>query len=141
MDIEFANAGTLDTNGTGWLIGFGDWTKAIETGGTALRCMPENALARNLQVKWMIHPAGDDRGTRKPISVGRSISILASESGRFRLEFSPDANFPEGRTECYTLEKHGDLVIWGENIYHRWFVEAACTIITIRWTPVESVDA
>jgi hypothetical protein len=136
MDIEFANASTLDTNNTGWFIGFSDWVKATLADGVDLRFMPKEALARTIHVKWMNHPAGDPRGTEKPPSEGRTISILVSEQGRFRIEFSPDGDFESEKAVRHTLQKHGDFVIWGEQIHHRWFVDEACTILTIRWIPV-----
>ena len=68
MDIEFGNAGAINTNGTGWFIGFSEWAKANLAGVTDLRYMPKDALARTLHVKWMDHPANDDRGTVKPPS-------------------------------------------------------------------------
>ncbi|EKV00424.1 hypothetical protein Lepto7375DRAFT_2538 [Leptolyngbya sp. PCC 7375] len=30
MDIEFGNLDNLDTNGTGWFIGFSDWTMPVQ---------------------------------------------------------------------------------------------------------------
>ncbi|HIK14183.1 MAG TPA: hypothetical protein IGS53_02610 [Leptolyngbyaceae cyanobacterium M33_DOE_097] len=136
MDIEFGNVGELNTKHTGWFIGFSDWTRTNAVGTPNLRYMAQDALARTLHAKWMLHPAGDDRGIAKPPSEGRTISILVSESGRFQLEFSLDEQFAEAQTRRYTLQRHGDFIIWGENIYHRWFVEQACTILTLRWVPV-----
>lgn len=136
MDVEFGNAGTLNTNSTGWFVGFSDWTKANMNGVSDLRFMPKDALAHTLHVKWMAHPVNDDRGTTKPPSEGRTLSVLVSESGKFRLEFSTHENFLAEQRVEYTLQSHGDFVIWGENIYHRWFVDAASTILTLRWVPV-----
>ena len=136
MDIEFGNAGALDTNGTGWFIGFSDWARANVAGVPDLRFMAKGALAHTIHAKWMAHPKGDDRGTAKPPSDGRTLSILVSESGRFRLEFSGDGTFPAGRVVAHTLERHGDFVIWGTNLHHRWFVDEACVVLTFRWVPV-----
>lgn len=136
MDIEFGNAGTVDTQGTGWFIGFSPWTKSGPDAAGALRHMPQETLARTLHVKWMEHPAGDDRGQAKPPSQGRTISLQVSPTGQFRLEFSRQATFPADDVARYTLARHGDFVIWGENLYHRWFVDAPCTVLTIRWIPV-----
>lgn len=136
MDIEFGNVGALDTKGTGWFIGFSDWTKTNAAGVANLRFMAQDTLAHTIHAKWMVHPVHDDRGAAKPPSEGRTISILVSESGRFRLEFSLDERFGMAQTLRHTLEQHGDFVIWGKNIYHRWFVDQACTILTLRWVPV-----
>ena len=137
MDIEFGNAGALDTNDTGWFLGFSDWARANIAGVADLRFMAKNSLAHTIHAKWMAHPKGDDRGVAKPPSDGRTISILVSESGTFRLEFSADKNFPAGQVTAHTLQKHGDFVIWGEGIHHRWFVDEACVILTFRWIPVQ----
>lgn len=140
MDIEFGNAGTLDTHGTGWFIGFSDWTKSSADQSRAqspsLRYMPQGGLAHTIHAKWMVHPAHDDRGTHKPPSQGRTISILVSERGLFRIEFAPDERFDPSASSAYTLKAHGDFVIWGEGLHHRWFVDEECTILTLRWVPV-----
>jgi hypothetical protein len=135
MDIEFNNAAELDTNGTGWFIGFSEWAKARVSGMTDLRYLPQNQRSHTLCVKWMRHPAQDPRGGAKPISVGRSLSLLVSETGRFRVEFSQDSKFPASAIVRHTLTKHGDFVAWGENLYHRWFAIEDSTILTLRWIP------
>ncbi|HEY2155542.1 MAG TPA: hypothetical protein VGH33_07925 [Isosphaeraceae bacterium] len=135
MKIEFGNASELDTRGTGWFVGFGTWTK---DGQLDLRHVPEAARSRGLCLKWMDHRAGDPRGVGKPPSEGRTLSILASDSGRFRLEFSDDPNFLEGRTVCHTLARPGDFVAWGKGLHHSWFVDDDCTVVTLRWIPEPS---
>jgi hypothetical protein len=88
-----------------------------------------------LCMKWMMHRAHDPRGAAKPPSTGRSLSILVSETGCFRLEFSEHPDFPKGQIVSHTLKKHGDFVIWGANLHHRWFADEDCTILTLRWSP------
>ncbi len=132
MEIEVGNASELDTRGTGWFVGFGTWTR---DGQLDLRHVPEQARSRGLCLKWMDHPAGDPRGVGKPPSEGRTLSILASDGGRFRIEFSDDPEFPAGRTVRHTLARRGDFVAWGEGLHHRWFVDRDCTIVTLRWVP------
>lgn len=141
MDIEFHNAGDLDTGDTGWFIGFSEWAKAGLPGVPDLRYIPKDRRSRGLCMKWKRHPAQDPRGAAKLPSVGRSVSILVSESGRFRLEFSARRDFPENQTAYYTLANHGDFVVWGGNLYHRWFVDEDCTILTLRWIPEEEAHA
>ncbi len=136
MDIEIGNLEVMDTNGTGWFIGFSDWTKTNASDFPGLRFMAEDALARTIHAKWMTHEVGDNRGVAKPPSEGRTISILVSEGGKFRLEFSPDGHFAPSQTRQHTLQQYGDFVIWGEKVYHRWFVLQACTILTLRWVPL-----
>ncbi len=135
MDVEFGNAGDLDTLGTGWFLGFSEWTRATPPGVSPLRFMPRDRRSHTLCMKWMTHPEGDPRGAAKPPSEGRTISILASERGRFRIEFSEHEDFPEGGTTSVTLARHGDFAVWGEALHHRWFADEEATILTLRWVP------
>jgi hypothetical protein len=139
VDIEFNNVARLDTNSTGWFVGFSDWTKAKLAGRRDLRYMQQGQHSRGLFMKWMQHPAHDPRGTGKAPSVGRTLSILVSEAGCFQLEFSKHPDFSANQVTRYTLKSHGDFVIWGADFYHRWFVDAACTILTVRWVPDDNI--
>jgi len=141
MDVEFNNVANLDTGGTGWFIGFSDWASARLPGVSDLRYMPAELRSHSLCMKWMTHPAGDPRGVAKPPSMGRTLSVMVSDAGRFRLQFARDQKFSKGQMRCYTLRRQGDFVIWGENLHHRWQVEEACTILTLRWVPDEFDDA
>lgn len=132
MDIEFNDAGRLDTQGTGWFIGYGDW---IHESSPLLRYMPPRLRAQTLSMKWMQHRKGDPDGGDKPPSEGRTVSLLVSEHGRFRLQFSNQPDFPKHATIEHVLEKHGHFSAWGEGIYHRWFVDEDCTLLTLRWIP------
>jgi len=141
VEIESGNTASVDTQGTGWFIGFSEWTRNAPSDGhhhpaADLRFMPRETQAQSLQVKWMVHPVGDPRGESKPISNGRTISILVSETGRFHLEFAPDAGFDPARVERHLLRRHGDFLIWGAGLHHRWWVEETCTILTLRWVPI-----
>lgn len=135
MDVEFNNAAGLNTEGTGWFIGFSEWTKANTPGIPDLRYMPQDQRLHTLCVKWMQHPAGDPRGGAKPMSNGRSVSIMVSESGRFRVAFCERPDFPEARILRHTLTRQGDFVAWGANLYHRWTAIEDSTILTLRWVP------
>lgn len=130
MDIEFGNAGSVDTEGSGWFLGFSDWTKA---NNSYLRYIQQNTDLRSLCVKWFAHKKGNPNGESKPISEGRTISILVSTNGRFRLEFSSAPDFRQNEVKSFILKEHGDFVIWGSNLYHRAFGEEDSTILTIRW--------
>ena len=135
MDIEFGDANAVDTQGTGWFVGFGPWTRVAGEGGRSLRHIPEDRPSTGVCMKWMRHPAGDPRGAGKPVSVGRTVSILVSEGGRFRLELSEAADFPEAATERVTLERAGQFCAWGPGLHHRYAVDRDCTILTLRWVP------
>ena len=130
QNVEFGNAGDLDTHGTGWFVGFSDWTRKPPA---QLRHVPAEDLAAGLCIKWFSHPAGNPNGEYKPLSEGRTMSILVSPSSEFRIEFSASDDFAKDIV-AHTLRRHGDFVIWGPGLFHRAFgVQAAC-ILTVRWS-------
>ena len=131
MQIEFGNAGEVDTGGTGWFIGFSDWC----AGGAGLRHMPEQLDARGLCVKWYAHPAGDPNGEAKPVSAGRSLSMLVGAPSAFKLEFAPTPAFAPHETVTHVLQRPGDFAAWGAGVYHRAYGVQAATILTLRWAP------
>jgi len=132
MEIEFGNASEVETNGTGWFIGFSQWAK---TESPSLRHMPAELASTGLCVKWFLHNAGDPNGEPKPVSEGRTISILVGQPSEFKIEFSKSAAFEPSDTTTFVLRRPGDFVIWGPGIYHRAFgLQHAC-ILTIRWLP------
>jgi hypothetical protein len=133
MRVEFGNVKNLDTQSTGWFIGFSDWTKFDPSDGSALRFVPPEAQLKGLCVKWMQHHVNDARGFNKPISTGRTMSLLISEVGGFRLEFSLEKIFQTDEKKSYLLQEQGDFVIWGSQLYHQAIVEKESTILTIRW--------
>ena len=138
MDIEVGNAGDLDTRGTGWWIGFSDWTK---DGGANLRHMPAQAAARGVSAKWYAHPAGHPNGEPKPISEGRSLSLLVGAPGEFRIDFSRDPAFPPDRSVSHVMRRPGDFIAWGPGLYHRSFGLRDSTILTLRWVPEDGANA
>jgi 2'-5' RNA ligase len=132
LGLEIGNAGELDTRGTGWWIGFSDWTR---DGGANLRHMPAGLAALGMSAKWYDHPAGHPNGEAKPISEGRSVSLLVGEQGGFRIDFSRDAAFPTGRTFTRVMRRRGDFVAWGGGLHHRAFGLEDSSILTLRWVP------
>ncbi|WP_151637609.1 hypothetical protein [Noviherbaspirillum aerium] len=135
MDIEFGHLDGIDTQGTGWFLGFSDWVRDSSNEAGGLRYMPSDRRSHTLAMKWMRHAAGDPRGSGKPVSEGRTISILVGMPGRFRLQFSEYPDFPEESIAEYLLETNGHFCLWGEGIHHRYTVEEGCTILTLRWIP------
>lgn len=132
LPVEFGNAHDLDTHETGWMIGFSDWTK---DDSHHLRHVPAGTWSAGLCVKWFCHAEGDPNGEDKPISVGRTMSILVSESSEFRIDFSADPAFPPESTLVHTLRHQGDFLIWGPGVHHRAFGLKPATIMTVRWEP------
>lgn len=137
LPVEFGRADDLDTRGTGWMIGYSDWARQAPHD---LRFMPRDAASTGLCVKWFRHPAGDPSGQDKPLSTGRTMSMLVSGRSEFRIEFSHDPAFPPARTVSHTLREHGDFVVWGPGVYHRAFGVEAATILTVRWEPAAPAD-
>jgi hypothetical protein len=132
LDVEFGNAGDLDTHGSGWFIAWSDWAKSS---GTNLRHMPIDVPSTGLCVKWYLHEPGHPNGEEKPLSEGRTISILVGEPGEFRLDFCRTLDYAPGATRTTLLRRTGDFAIWGPGLYHRAFgIRRAC-ILTIRWQP------
>jgi hypothetical protein len=128
MDITVGNAHDAATCGTGWMVGFGDWTSGL------LR-VPRDQPLSGLCVKWFDHPTGDDSGPGKPLSEGRTLSLLVSAGSAFRIELSESADFPPGETRIAQLGRHGDFAAWGPGLFHRWHCLSRATILTIRWQP------
>jgi hypothetical protein len=132
IHVETGNAGLLDTSGTGWFIGFSEWAKS---GDGNLRHVAAEALSSDLCVKWFNHPAGHPNGEHKPISEGRTISILVGAPSDFRIECSTSGAFEPHETVVGLLRQTGDYMIWGEGVFHRAFGIKPATILTIRWKP------
>jgi hypothetical protein len=133
INLDIGNAHELDTQGTGWFIGFGPWTLASPGG---LRHVPREQAASGLSVKWFDHAPGHDSGDAKPVSEGRTMSILVSAGAAFRIDFSESAGFDEAGVRTVLLRQEGDYVAWGAGLFHRWRCEKRSTILTVRWNPV-----
>ena len=130
LPVEFGNADTLPTDGTGWIVGFSPWTR---DGGDDLRHVPAGTAVDGVCVKWFAHPAGFPAGECKPISTGRTMSLLVDPHSEFRIDFSWSADFPPDATRTQVLRRCGDFAIWGEGIYHRAYALAPARILTVRW--------
>ena len=130
MDLLTGNANDADTRGSGWFLGFSDWTRLP---GSDLLHVPQDQPLSGLCVKWYDHPTGHDSGPAKPVSEGRTISVLVSSGSTFRLQFCETPGFEEGRTTTVLLQRHGDFAAWGAGLFHRWHCVDRATILTIRW--------
>ena len=130
--IEEGRVQDFSPQGGGWFVGFG-----ANFPDPTLRRMAEGAWAHTVGVKWMAHQPGDPNGGDKPVSAGRTLSLLVSDAGDFRIEFSRQPDFAE-LLKVSRLRGQGDFVIWGGGLHHRWFAAAASTILTVRWVPLES---
>jgi hypothetical protein len=129
--LEVGNAWALHVPGhpTNWIVGE---TAAIPA--HSLRHIRQGGPdgpepLSGLAVKWFVHDPSDPAawGENKPISVGRTMSILAGE-GAFELTFSRD-----GRQCRVLLDTSGDFVAWGAGLMHTWKPLTRCAVVTMRW--------
>jgi hypothetical protein len=130
MNYRAGNAYDEKSRDTGWFVGFSDWTV---DGLSNLLHVPKEQSLSGLCIKWYDHPTGDDSGD-KPVSEGRTISILVSGDSEFRIDFCENAGF-DAAVETVVLKRHGDFVAWGAGLYHRWHCVDRATVLTVRWQP------
>jgi hypothetical protein len=76
----------------------------------------------DVEIKWGIHPAGDERSAWSTGEYRTTVLILVE--GRFRL------NLPD---ESIVLATRGDYVMWGAGLDHSWRAEDDSIVITVRW--------
>jgi hypothetical protein len=122
--VEFGNAWQVPTGEpkTGWFVGFSDILRE-----SPLRYVPRDTESSGLCIKWYEHPAGHE-GKDKPMSTGRTLSVLMS--GRFRLRFCNVVG-----EETHVLRTPGDFVIWGGGLHHECQAEEQSTVLAVRWLP------
>jgi hypothetical protein len=76
----------------------------------------------DVEVKWGIHPSGDQRATWTADDQRTTLVLLVQ--GRFRVELT------EGTV---TMQRQGDYIMWGPGIDHTWHAEEDSIVITVRW--------
>jgi hypothetical protein len=133
VNLLTGNASDADTRGTGWFLGFSEWARHP---GSDLLYVPADQPVQGLCMKWFDHPDGHDSGPGKPVSEGRTVSVLASDGSAFRIEFCEAADFASSEVRTVRLQKRGDFAAWGAGLFHRWHCERRSTILTLRWTPL-----
>jgi hypothetical protein len=105
------NAGVDAAGSRGWLLGH------FRPDGDARH-------SDDVEVKWAVHPEGDERP--QWVAGERRSALILLISGRFRVELP-------GRTVL--LAKQGDYVVF-HGISHSWYAEEASVIVAIRWPSV-----
>ena len=85
---------------------------------------PSDALRSTdaVEVKWGIHPAGEEKAVWTQARTATSLSLLIQ--GKFRLIF------PQ---EEIVLAHQGDYAIWLPNVFHTWRSEEDSIVLTLRW--------
>ena len=106
---------TTDASDRGWLLG---------------HFMPPGDPRRSeaVEVKWGVHPAGEQRPgwvTDDPRSI---LSVLIS--GRFRIDL-PDRSV--------VLAKQGDYIVF-HGLDHTWEAEEASLVVSVRWPSLPGYD-
>lgn len=79
-------------------------------------------LSEDVEIKWGIHPAGDQRAKWEDDKKRTTVLILVS--GRFRIDLSVDS---------YVLVEQGDCAMWGPGVGHSWHAEEDSVVVTVRW--------
>jgi hypothetical protein len=75
-----------------------------------------------LEVKWGIHPAGQQRAEWTTGEQRSTLLLLIS--GKFRLDLT---------VATITMERQGDYITWGPGIDHSWCAQEDSVVITVRW--------
>jgi hypothetical protein len=110
--VYVGNAGVDSASNRGWLLG---------------HFMTNRDIRRSdeLEIKWAIHPVGDER--REWVSGERRTTVLVLISGCFHVRF------PE---RTVVLAEQGDYVVWGQGIDHSWYAEEDSVVLAVRWPSV-----
>ena len=78
--------------------------------------------SEDVEIKWGVHPHGDERAHW--VTGEKRTALLMLISGRFRVELP-------GRSVL--LAKRGDYVVWGPGVDHSWCAEEESVVLTVRW--------
>ena len=111
------NAATDGDRHRGWLLGH-----FIDAADHGIR------HTTDLEVKWGIHKAGEQRPGGWTTGETRT-SLLMLITGKWHQEMT---------VGTFTLENPGDYIVWGPGIEHTWQAEADSTMLTIRWPSAPS---
>lgn len=104
------NAADDGSQNRGWILGhFIDPAEGVRS-------------TKDVEVKWAVHPAGDQRPDWTTGDQRTTLVMLVD--GRFRVELT------EGSA---TLAQQGDYIMWSPGIDHTWHAEETSTVITVRW--------
>ncbi|MCL2584986.1 MAG: signal peptidase I [Streptosporangiales bacterium] len=114
--IQTGNAETDTADTRGWLLGH------FRPGGDARH-------SDDVEVKWAIHPRGEERAEWVEGETRSALVLLVS--GRFRIELP-------GRV--VVLAEQGDYVVF-HRTGHSWHAEEDSVVVVIRWPSVPGYAA
>jgi hypothetical protein len=124
--LETGNAHVAGAAARGWFVG--DLAAWAAQRGAASDAAGTLRQSDRVQVKWLVHPPGDER--REWAEPDDSLTLSVLVDGDMRLEFRARG----GEPESVRLSGPGDYVIWpGPEYSHWWRTEGGCTMVTIRW--------
>lgn len=81
-------------------------------------------LTDNIEVKWSVHPQGDERPGIAPGADTSTLTILIS--GAFEQIFPED-------NRTHLLDRPGDFALFGPGVSHTWRALAESVMLTVRW--------
>lgn len=110
-DVHFENAARDGQQYRGWLVGH-----FINRDHHNLR------RADDVEVKWVLHPAAQQRDSWASDETATTLCMLTR--GQSRLHLS---------TGIYTLTNEGDYLMWDPGVDHFWHAEEDSLVLTIRW--------
>ena len=113
MTISAGNAFADGDKHRGWLVG-----NFIEPPDSVLK-------SSDVEIKWGVHPAGEERADWTSGETRTSFMVLIS--GRFI------QRLPDRQVELATL---GDYVSWGPGVVHAWRAVEDSVLLTVRWPSV-----
>jgi len=110
--------------GRAWHVGNAREDGTARRGWIVGHFMPEDDLRRSedVEVKWGIHPAGDERET--PQATEHRTTLVVLVSGRFELSLDDTS---------VTLAEPGDYAMWGPGTGHSWRAAQDSVVLTLRW--------
>lgn len=104
------NANDDAPNNRGWLLGH------------FIRPTDDIRCTTDAEIKWGIHPAGDDRGTWTSDDQRTTMVLLVS--GRFEVKLTEGSE---------VLGQQGDYLVWGPGVDHSWHAFEDSVVVTVRW--------
>ncbi|NUR82871.1 MAG: signal peptidase I [Nonomuraea sp.] len=110
--VYVGNANVDAAGDRGWLLGH-------------FKPLGDPRHSEEVEIKWGVHPAGDERAQWVRGEARTALLILIS--GRFRVELP-------GRSVL--LAERGDYVVWGKGVDHSWVAEEESVVLTVRWPSV-----
>jgi hypothetical protein len=131
--LETGNAADAGAASRGWFVG--DLATWAASRGEMLDPTATPRHSGHLQVKWLVHPPGDERPAWADPDECFSLSVLVD--GEMRFDFR-DAT---GAERSVRVTRRGDYVLWhGPTYAHSWRTDDGCTLFTVRWPALDSVD-